>query len=140
MVVAVPISKMMIGASYCAQAATAPATKSAPSCAGLSIRMFNPVFSPAPTKTGVFPVTFSTARFIPWDKDGTTEEQIAEIAQYFGGKYHLLRTFPINENLPEDDLKRLEKVRDYKFPTIAAMTIGLDMTVEKGKEVFEALE
>lgn len=73
-------------------------------------------------------------------KDGTTEEQIAEIAQYFGGKYHLLRTFPINENLPEDDLKRLEKVRDYKFPTIAAMTIGLDMTVEKGKELFEALE
>lgn len=73
-------------------------------------------------------------------KDGTTEEQIAEIANYIGGSYHILRTFPINENLPECDLKRLEKVKDYKFPLIVAMNIGLDMTVEKAKKLLGTLD
>ena len=76
MVVAVPRSKMMQGNGYFATAATAPATKSAPNWAGLSILIFSPVLIPGPNNIGVMPVTFINACFIVSLNSGTTEQMI----------------------------------------------------------------
>ena len=57
--------------------ATAPTTRSAPSCAGLSITMLNPVFIPGPTTITFFPIIFSAADFTLPVTDGTTEAIIA---------------------------------------------------------------
>ena len=50
------------GVPYLATAATAPTSRSAPSCAGLSMRILMPVRVPGPTISGAAPVTFLTAR------------------------------------------------------------------------------
>ncbi len=73
-VVAAPMSKMTIGGVYRSRAATAPATRLAPSWAGSSIRMLSPVFTPGPTTSGLWPVTFSSARVTAKSAGGTTEE------------------------------------------------------------------
>ena len=77
MVVAVPISTMIIGGWYFRRADTAPTTRSAPACAGLSMRMFSPVLSPGPTTRGVFPVSLRMADLKEFRTGGTTEEMIA---------------------------------------------------------------
>ena len=60
-VVAVPRSHTASGVGYCAIAATAPATRSLPSWDGLSIKIFNPVFTPGPiTNVSLFKI-FSAA-------------------------------------------------------------------------------
>lgn len=72
-------------------------------------------------------------------KKGTTKEEIDEIASRMGKNYRLLNTYPINENLPEDKLQRLERVRDYEFPDVACMEIGLDKTVERAETLLDSL-
>ena len=76
MVVAVPMSMMMMGPSYLAMAATAATIRSPPTALGLSILMFKPVFMPEPTKKGRFPVIFFTAEERGAFKGGTTEEMM----------------------------------------------------------------
>lgn len=72
-------------------------------------------------------------------KKGTTKEEIDEIASRMGKNYRLLNTYPINENLPEDKLQRLERVRDYEFPDVACMEIGRDKTVERAERILNEL-
>ena len=57
-------------------AATAPAMRSAPSCAGLSITMLIPLFTPGPTMRGNFPHTLFTASAMVSVSCGTTEDMI----------------------------------------------------------------
>lgn len=82
---------------------------------------------------------YQTGKILVSFESGTTKEEIEEIAERMGSSYRLLNTYPIDENLPEDKLKRLEKVRDYKFPDIAYMDIGLDKTVDKAEGILEEL-
>lgn len=82
---------------------------------------------------------YQTGKILVSFESGTTKEEIEKIAERMGGSYRLLNTYPIDENLPEDKLKRLEKVRDYKFPDIAYMDIGLDKTVDKAEGILEKL-
>lgn len=82
---------------------------------------------------------YNTGEMLVTFKMGTTKEEINEIAGRIGKYYRLLNTYPINEKLPKDKLKRLEKVRDYKFPDVACVDIGLDKTVEKAEDILESL-
>ncbi len=82
---------------------------------------------------------YQTGKILVSFESGTTKEEIEKIAERMGGSYRLLNTYPIDENLPEDKLKRLEKVRDYKFPDIAYMDIGLDKTVDRAEGILEEL-
>ncbi|OQA66071.1 MAG: hypothetical protein BWY37_01574 [Firmicutes bacterium ADurb.Bin262] len=55
--VAVPRSAARQGRGYIAAHATAAAMRSAPTWAGLSVKIFSPVFSPGPRITGWQPVS-----------------------------------------------------------------------------------
>ena len=82
MVVAVPMSIMMIGAAYFSSAATAFATISAPSWLCTSIRMFSPVFTPGPTTIGGFPSRRVSAFSIIKLIGGTTLEKMAPVTSF----------------------------------------------------------
>ena len=58
---------------YSLIAPTAPATRSAPSCAGLSILMFKPVLMPGPSSSGTMSQSIETAREIALPTVGTTD-------------------------------------------------------------------
>ena len=77
MVVAVPISTMMIGGSYSDTAPTAPVMRSPASVPGSSILTFTPVFMPAPTIMHSSPVSLRTAERIARFTCGTTEDIMA---------------------------------------------------------------
>ena len=62
-----------------AKPATASTTKSAPSCAGLSITILSPVLTPGPTAITLHPVTFLSAVFTLSVISGTTEAVIAPV-------------------------------------------------------------
>ena len=81
MVVAVPMSIMMSGGSYSCSAATAPTTRSLPTEAGLSSRMFSPVLMPGPTTSGFLPVSFMTAVRTEFKTGGTTDEMITPVTE-----------------------------------------------------------
>ena len=88
MMVAVPMSIMMMGTGYFSNADTALATMSAPSCWLLnSIRMFSPVLMPAPTTMGGLPrrrvSAFSIIKFI----GGTTLDKIAPLTSWISQPY-----------------------------------------------------
>ena len=88
MIVAVPMSIMMMGAGYFSNADTALATMSAPSCWLLnSMRMFSPVLMPAPTTMGGLPrrrvSAFSIMKFI----GGTTLDKIAPLTSWISQPY-----------------------------------------------------
>ena len=74
---AVPISMMICGSGYSCRAPTASATKSLPSCAGLSMRMLSPLLIPGPTTSVSIPISFSIARFSVFVIVGTTDAMIA---------------------------------------------------------------
>ena len=77
MVLAVPMSKTIMGLGYLSVAATAPTTRSAPNWPGSSILMLSPVLIPAPTTRGFFSVTASTARHRTLVSSLTTQERTA---------------------------------------------------------------
>ena len=79
MVVAVPISIIMMGAGYFSSAATAAATRSAPNWLCTSIRMFNPVLTPGPTIIGALPSRRVSAFSIIKLMGGTTLEKMAPV-------------------------------------------------------------
>ena len=80
MMVAVPMSIMIMGAGYFSSAATALATMSAPSCWLLnSMRIFSPVLMPAPTIMGGLPSKRVSAFSIMKLMGGTTLEKIAPL-------------------------------------------------------------
>ena len=75
-VVAVPISTKISGAPYSCKPATAQTIISLPTCAGLSVLIFNPVFIPGPTTFGLRFTTFCNALLMVFNTGGTTEEMI----------------------------------------------------------------
>ena len=75
-VVAVPISITIKGTGYSFRPATAFATRSAPSCPGLSIMIFRPVFTPGPSTITSFFRIFSAASLAILVICGTTDEII----------------------------------------------------------------
>jgi hypothetical protein len=77
----VPRSIAIQGQSQIDFAATAPQTKSAPSSAGLSIRMFNPVFSPGPTISAFILVRLLIAAKTLRVIGGTTLDIIAPVME-----------------------------------------------------------
>ena len=77
MVVAVPISTMMIGGLYIDNAPTVPVIRSPASVPGSSIFTLTPVFMPAPTMMHSSPVSLRTAERIARFTCGTTEDSIA---------------------------------------------------------------
>ena len=76
MVVAVPKSIRIMGASYSARAATAMTMRSLPTWLGTSMWMFSPVFSPGPTTMGCFRITLMTPVLTELNTGGTTEEMM----------------------------------------------------------------
>lgn len=79
MVVAVPMSIMMMGVGYLSRAATAPATRSAPNWLWISMRMLSPVLTPGPTIMGGFPSRRVRALAIMKLMGGTTLEKMAPL-------------------------------------------------------------
>ena len=79
MVVAVPMSIIMMGVGYLSSAATAPATRSAPSWLWISMRMLSPVFTPGPTIIGGLPRSRVRALAIMKLMGGTTLEKMAPL-------------------------------------------------------------
>ena len=71
---AVPISITTQGIVYSSSAPTAPATRSAPSCAGLSIFILSPVLTPGPKISGTIWHSFETAPPTLSVTAGTTED------------------------------------------------------------------
>lgn len=74
---AVPMSMTMMGAGYFSSAATASATRSAPSWLWISMRIFSPVRTPGPTIMGGLPNRRVRAFSIMKLMGGTTLEKIA---------------------------------------------------------------
>ena len=79
MLVAVPISIMIMGAGYFSSAATALATRSVPSWLCTSMRMFSPVLMPGPTTIGSLPSRRVSALCIMKLMPGTTLEKMAPL-------------------------------------------------------------
>ena len=82
MVVAVPMSIIMMGGAYFSSAATALATRSAPSWLWTSMRIFNPVLTPGPTTMGGSPSSRVRALVIIKLIGGTTLEKIAPVTSF----------------------------------------------------------
>ena len=80
-----------VGISYLAIAPTAPATRSAPSSAGLSIKILSPVFTPGAIITDSMPHTLLTAVLIFPVSSGTTELKTAPVISA-GSKSCILNT------------------------------------------------
>ena len=79
MVVAVPMSMVMMGGVNFSSAATASATISAPTWVWTVRRMFKPVFTPGPTTMGGLPRRRVRAFSIMKFSGGTTLHRIAPV-------------------------------------------------------------
>ena len=112
-VVAVPISKIIIGFGYSAEAATASTTRSLPSCAGLSIKIFSPVLIPEPTTNDSMPQILTIASFMVTVKAGTTEEIILPFKSLIS-TWFKINMFLIKEAYSSLVLKRSEDNRAVK--------------------------
>lgn len=82
---------------------------------------------------------YEAGRVLVTFKAGTKEEDISEIADRMGGNYSILNNCPINQELPQHTLKRLENISDQEFPIIAYMDIGIDKTVKKAEDILNCL-
>ena len=92
MMVAVPMSIIMMGAGYFSSAATALETMSAPNCWLLnSMRIFRPVLMPAPTIMGGLPSRRVRAFSIMKLMGGTTLAKMAPLTSWISQPYSVNR-------------------------------------------------